>query len=335
MSRSTVRFSLSLFSFFVGLAASPTRAEVILGPSQFGTNFNLYLRFNGGFPANPATTVNNPNFYQPTLDLSGVGWRLPGVGGVFQSAWSVTMIDSTHFVGAYHVPVTGNMSIGDSINFLPQGSSTVISRTIANLQNVPNLDNSTSDVLLGTLSSPVPANVAKYAIAATAPIQTPMFLYGRQSEVGRNNVSGTQSGIPFQVDSNPAHNEVLDALLYDYDQPGATGATSPDGLPSTVGNDEAYLNAGDSGGPSFILSGSLLQLVGTHAGVASYEDIGGTKPAGAQDDVSYSLDSYLPDYASTIASMIAVPEPSSLALLGFGVCGMAGYLRSRRRRAAS
>jgi hypothetical protein len=161
-----------------------------------------------------------------------------------------------------------------------------------------------------------------------------MFVYGRQSEVGRNNVSGTQSGIPFQVDSNPAHNEVLDALLYDYDQPGATGATSPDGLPSTVGNDEAYLNAGDSGGPSFILVGGQLQLVGTHAAFASYEDIGSTKPSGAQDDVSYSLDSYLPDYSATIAAM--VPEPSSLALAAFAGGGVVtGYWRSRRRRSTS
>jgi hypothetical protein len=314
---------------------SAGRGEVILGPSQAGGNFNTYLRFNAGYPDNPANTTNNPIFYQPTLDLSGVGWRLPGIFGAGGgSAWSVAMIDSTHFVGAYHVPVTGNMFVGDTINFLPAGSTTVIGRTIANLQNVPNADNSKSDVLLGTLSTPVPSNVAKYSIASAA--FSEMFVYGRQSEVGRNNFSSTQAGIPFQIDSNPAHNEVLDALLYDYDQPGASGASSPDGQPSTVGNDEAYLNAGDSGGPSFTLVGGQLRLVGTHAAFATYEDIGGSKPAGAQDDVSYSLDSYLPDYAATIAAMIAVPEPSSLAfgLLAAGG-GVAGYLRRWGRRAAS
>jgi hypothetical protein len=329
IARSTV-LAASLFAF-----SSTVRAEVILGPSQFGGNFNNYLRFSGGFPDNPANTTANPSFYQPTLDLSGVGWRLPGIFGAGGgSAWSVAMIDSTHFLGAFHVPVTGNMFVGDTINFLPSGSSTVISRTISNLQNVPNADNSTSDVLLGTLSSPVPANVAKYPIAAAPALQTAMFVYGRQSEVGRNNFSSTQSGIPFQVDGNPAHNEVLDALLYDYDQPGATSATSPDGQPSTVGNDEAYLNAGDSGGPSFIVVGGQLQLIGTHAAVASYEDIGSTKPTGAQDDVSYSLDSYLPDYAARIASM--VPEPSSLGLAAFAAGGaVTGYWRSRRRRTES
>jgi len=332
MSRSALRAVLSLIACLVGIVPVPVRGEVILATSQFGANINPYLRLAGGFPDNPASTTSNPTFYQPGLDLSGVGWKVPGVfgpGGA--SAWSVTMIDSTHFVGAYHTVVNGNVNIGDIINFLPQGSSTVVGRTIANLQNVPNPDNSKSDVLLGTLSAPVPAGVAAYAIAPIAAVGTPMFVYGRQSEVGRNNVSGTQAGIPFQVNGNPTDNEVLNALLFDYDQPGATGPTSPDGLPSTVGNDEAYLNAGDSGGPSFILAGSVLQLVGTHAGFATYADIGSTLPAGAQDDVSFSLDSNLPAYASTIATMIAVPEPSSLALAAIAVGG-AGYLRARHRR---
>ena len=334
MSRSAVRQTVSMVICLVATPAPLVRAEVILGPSQFGANINPYLRFTGGFPDNPASTTNNPGFYQPGLDLSGVGWKVPGIfgpGGA--SAWSVTMIDTTHFVGAFHAVVNGNINLGDTINFLPQGSSTVVSRTIANLQNVPNPDNSKSDVLLGTLSAPVPAGVATYAIAPAAVVSAPMFVYGRQSEVGRNNVSGTQAGIVFQVNGNPADNEVLNALLFDYDQPGATGPTSPDGLPSTVGNDEAYLAPGDSGGPSFVLAGSVLQLVGTHAGFATYANIGSTLPPGAQDDVSFSLDSNLPAYSSTIAAMIAVPEPSSLALAAAAAAGVGGsYVRSRRRR---
>ncbi|HEX4589025.1 MAG TPA: hypothetical protein VH120_03790 [Gemmataceae bacterium] len=319
-------------TMFLGSAGHQlARAEVILGPSQFGADINPYLRFAGGYNDTPANTVNNSGFYLPSLDLSGVGWRLPGIFS--SAAWNVAMIDDRHFVGAWHTTVNGVVNVGDTINFRPAGTSSIVTRTIASVQNVPNADGSTSDVLLGTLNTPIPAGsgIAAYPITPAATYPQVIYAYGRQSEVGQNNVSGTQSGISFPIDGNPAHNEVLDALLFDYDQPGATGATSPDGLPSTVGNNEAYLNAGDSGGPSFVLVGGQLQLVGTHAGVTNYAGIGSTKPAGAQDDISFSFDSYLPDYAAAINAIIT-PEPSSLALGLFAAGGaVTGYLRSRRR----
>lgn len=237
------------------------------------------------------------------------------------------MIDDVHFVGAWHVAVAGDINLGDAINFRPAGTSSIVSRTVANLQQVPNPDGSGSDVLLGTLNAPFApgSGVAAYAITPTASYPQALFVYGRQSEVGRNNFSSTQNGISF------INNETLNALLFDYDQPNG----NPDGLASTVGNDEAYLNAGDSGGPSFVLVGGQLQLIGTHAAVASYEDIGMTPPPGVADDVSFSLDSYLPGYSSQIAALIAVPEPTSLALTAFAAGGaIIGFVRSRRRPTA-
>jgi hypothetical protein len=326
MGRFAASFTAIVWLFFGGAGVRQCRAEVILGPSQFGADPSPYFRFTGGLPIDPTATVNNPSFYLPTFDLSGVGWRLPGVTGSL--AWNVAMIDSTHFVGAWHVAVGGDMNVGDTINFRPAGTSSIVTGTIAKLQNVPNPDNSTSDVLLGTLSAPVPPGVATYPIAAAAVPQAVMYIYGRQSEVGQNNVSFTQSGISFPIDSNPAHNEVLNGLLYDYDQPNG----NPDGLPSTVGNNEAYLNTGDSGGPSFVMIGGQLLLVGTHAAVASYEDVGLTVPPGVADDVAYSLDSNLPAYSAEIAALIAVPEPSSVVLGLFAATAAAGgCIRSRRR----
>ncbi|HEX4592111.1 MAG TPA: PEP-CTERM sorting domain-containing protein [Gemmataceae bacterium] len=329
------RFALRLWTAVVYIsaalvAASPVRAEVILGPSQFGASGTPYFRF-GSFPDDPTQTQNNPSFYLSNLDFSGVGWRLPGIFST--AAYSVTMIDDIHFLGAWHVHVGNFMNVGDTINFRPAGSTnTLLQRTVANVQNVPNPDGSTSDVLLGTLNVAFApgSGIAAYPITPAAVTQQEMYIYGRQSEVGRNNVSGTQAGINFPIDGNPAHNETLNAVLYDYDQPGATGLTSPDGLPSTVGNDEAYLNGGDSGGPSFVLTGGQLQIIGTHAAVTDYAGVGLTKPAGAQDDVSFSLDSNLPAYSATIAAM--VPEPSTTALSLFAAGGaLASYVRSRRR----
>src|SRR4051794_6106060 len=70
-----------------GLVAPPAaRAEVILGPSQLGTDINPYLRFAGGFPTTASSTQNNPTFYLQNLDFSGVGWRLPGIFG--SAAWN-------------------------------------------------------------------------------------------------------------------------------------------------------------------------------------------------------------------------------------------------------
>src|SRR4051812_5560194 len=334
MCRSRFPCCVAACLFAAGIC-SVARAEVILGPSQLATDPTPYFRFTGGFPAPPSNTVNNPSFYLSTLNFSGVGWRLPGVAG--NLAWNVAMIDNIHFVGAWHVVVTGNMSTGDTVNFRPAGSSTaIVTRTIANLQNVPNPDSSTSDVLLGTLSQPLlPADgVASYPITAAPVIQQVMYVYGRQSEVGQNNVSGTQPNIPFPIDGNPAHDEVLNGLLYDYDQP-TTNINpligNPDGLPSTVGNNEAHVEAGDSGGPSFVLIGGQLQLIGTHAGQSFYSPAA----TGVLDQTNFSVDSNLPAYSAQIALMV-VPEPGSLALGIMTAAGtIGGYFRSRRRKAGA
>lgn len=147
------RFRISLVAAvacLISTCAQQCRAEVILGPSQLGADATPYFRFTGGFQVPPSSTINNSSFYLPSLDLSGVGWKLPGVAGSL--AWNVAMIDNVHFVGAWHVAVTGNMSVGDTINFRPAGTSSIVTATVANLQNVPNPDSSTSDVLLGTLA---------------------------------------------------------------------------------------------------------------------------------------------------------------------------------------
>jgi hypothetical protein len=322
MPLATRRWAIALLLLF-GLGGSHVvRAEVILGPSQLGTDPAPYFRFTGGYPDFATNTVNNPSFYQPTLDLSGVGWVLPGIlGPGGGTAWNVTMIDSTHFLSAWHVTVAGDTPVGATVNFRPAGSSSIVTGTIASLQNVPNPDGSLSDVSLGTLSSPLPASIAAYPLALASPAQQVMYVYGRESEVGRSNITFTQAGLPLGV-----NNETLDALIYQFVQPNG----NPFGPPSTVGNDEAYLNGGDSGGPSFVMVGNQLELIGIHAAVGSYEDAGMTPPPGVAVDVAFSVDSNLPDYAAQIA-LLVVPEPSSFALLGVTVVGAAtGYWRRRR-----
>jgi PEP-CTERM motif len=330
MSKTAHRWAIA-WLLLLGWGGSPVaRAEVILGPSQFGTDMTPYYRFTGGYPDVATSTVNNPSFYQPSLDLSGVGWVLPGIAGPGGgTAWNVTMIDSTHFISAWHVTLAGDTPVGATVNFRPAGTSSIVTRTIASLQNVPNLDGSLSDVSLGTLSSPIPSGVASYPIAATAPSQAVMDVYGRSSEVGRSNVSFTQSGVGF------VNNETLDALIYQFVQPNG----NPFGFPNTVGNDECYLIGGDSGSPSFLPIGNQLALVGVHAAVATYEDFGLTYPPSAAVDIAASVDSNVPDYIAQLLALgvnvTVVPEPSSMALLSMTAAGAAiGYWRRRRLVAA-
>jgi hypothetical protein len=298
-------------------AFTPTgRAEVILGYDPA-----VYNRFTGGYPDPPSTPTNNPTFYLFSLDFSGVGWKLPG--SATGTAWNVTMIDDRHFIGAWHT--VGSINVNDTLSFRPAGSTTTITRTIANLQQVPNADNSPSDVLLGTLNTPfLPGDrIAAYQIAPGATSQQVIYSYGRESAVGRNNVSDR---ILASVGTG-----TTSAFRYDYDQPNS----NPDGFPSTVGPDESHLQGGDSGGPTFVLaSGNQLQLLGAHMFLESYGDMGEPPlPPGVTDPAEYSGDSYLPAYAGQIAALIGVPEPSSLALVALSAAGATvGWWRARRHR---
>src|SRR5437016_3336470 len=104
MSRFIPLLGAVLISPLVGLGGvQSARGEVVLGPAPVGTIPSYYDRFSGGFPDNPASTTNNPTFYLSSLDLSGVGWRLPGIFGPGGgAAWNVAMIDNIHFIGAWH-----------------------------------------------------------------------------------------------------------------------------------------------------------------------------------------------------------------------------------------
>lgn len=320
-------FSLGIIA--AAIATNPCRAEVILGPAPTGTISSYYNRFAGGFPDTPSTTVNNPTFYQPTLDLSGVGWKLPGFFGAGGgNAWSVAMIDDRHFIGAWHtannpIPAERALNVGDTLNFRPFGTSSLMSRTISNLQQVFNASNQPTDLMLGTLSTPfLPTDgIRAYTIPSTVTPQQELYIYGRESRLGRNNVSQL-------ITANVGSGDTV-CLIYDYDQPGG----NPDGQPSTVGPDEAHTEPGDSGSPLFVLIGGQLQLVGTHSGIGSYQDFGLQNPPGVTDLIAYSLDVYVPFYSAQIAALIAVPEPSSFALIT--IVGIGAAIRYRRGRRQS
>jgi hypothetical protein len=338
MSRRSTPYWTAAVLLLATTGSRAVRGEVILGPSQNGTDATPYFRFSGGYPADPTTTVNNPTFNQSALDFSGVGWRLPGI--IPGTAWNVTMIDSTHFISNWHLHTTNVLNVGDTINFRPAGTSSIVTRTVTNLQQVSNLgfaaqgvpDGSPSDVLLGTLDSAVGPGIAAYPIASavTASVGQTVLMYGRESAVGRNNISPNGPGSPSPLIGATVGTGTTIAFRMDYDQPNS----NPDGISSLLGNDEAHFNAGDSGGPTFAVVGGQLQLVGGNMFVQSYGDVGEPPlPPGVADATEYSGSTYLPAYVVQINALIAVPEPSGLAFATAAVAGAFGCVRARRRRA--
>ena len=119
-------------------------------------------------------------------------------------------------------------------------------------------------------------------------------MYKRNFRVGRNELDG------FYDDVALTATNITDTITFDDDR----------GTGQSLGADEAYLQSGDSGGPTFITVGSDLVLTSIHLGI----------------DGTRSYDSFLPNYIAEISAIVEaggesltlispVPEPSTAVLL--------------------
>ncbi len=291
------------------LAAGTARGEVILGYDPARHN-----RFQGGtFPGN--SPVPNPTFYLGSYDFSGVGW----VPATATEAYGISMVSPLHFLTATHI----GFPVGTTVTFRdPTGA--ILTRTMASVQQI-----SGSDLTLGRLNAPLPSTVANYPVVLDNQpllVGAELFNYGKQARVGRNNVSG------YLVDNVGTGPTTF--FSYDYDP-----NQDFDGRPG-YNPDEFLAEFLDSGSPSFIrLSGTGMALLGTHTAVLQRSQTDPT-PIG-------TIDAYVPAYASAIEAamapdgyhlqLVAVPEPTALALLGAVAVGAAGrrWLRRRRRGEAA
>jgi len=248
--------------------------------------------------------ANDPAFIGNDYDWSGVAYN---------GDWA-TRISDTYYVTAWHARASGTLTFYEDNN--PLGNTVTV--------NAPSLTRiSNTDIAIGRFSSSPGPTIAIYGIADEFTTQATFasssyydmeaFVVGlnntgtgtTQFRVGRNELDGFYDDV---VLVPPAAN-VTDMITYDRDTPG-------------LGADEAYLQSGDSGGPTFITIGSELVLIGIHAGT----------------DPTLSADSFLTNYITEISAIVEaggesltlispVPEPSSSLLIALGA-----VILSLRRR---
>lgn len=231
--------------------------------------------------------------------------------GVGRNDYWATMVSDHYFLSANHYHASVGSNVKFSLTNDPNGAYEI--RTIASGMRIAG-----SDLWLGKLSEPVSANVAKYSILSLAQESSyddlALYTYGLSDKspvrLGRNNVD------PGRIQNAMVDGVTGRVFLYDYDKVGGQGA------------DESYLQGGDSGGPSFVVSGGQPTLVGIHWFTWDDET--------ASPKIIGSGDTFVPHYVAAInqamvgEQLTLVPEPSMLVLLCVGTIGLlAGTLRRR------
>jgi len=249
----------------------------------------------------------------PAFIGSGYDWS----GIAYNGDWA-TRISDTYYVTAWHARATGSLTFYEDND--PLGNT--VTRTSSSLTRI-----GTTDIAIGRFSSSPGATIAIYGIADELTTQATFAsssYYDMEAFVVGLNGTGGSTTTNFRVGRNeldgfyddvvlvpPAAN-VTDAITYDDDR----------GTGLSLGADEAYLQSGDSGGPTFITVGSELVLTSIHLGI----------------DGTRSYDSFLSNYITEISAIVEaggesltlispVPEPSSSLLIALGA-----VILSLRRR---
>jgi hypothetical protein len=181
-----------------------------------------------------------------------------------------------------------------------------------------------SDLWLGKLETPVSSNVTKYPILELPNLSDYddriIYTYGLSVEQDHETATTVRLGRN-NIDPGAYYSQTVEGTsgicyLFDYDTTGGQG------------NNESYIHAGDSGGPSFTVVDGIPTLVGAHWFSATLTN--GTLVSG---------DTFIPYYIDNInAAMfgsgeslqVLVPEPGAMMLLASGM--LACFLWSFRRR---
>lgn len=204
------------------------------------------------------------NFVGASYDFSGVGLSSSG-------NWATLVTDNSFLSSAHRHPVPGETVTFWATNDLAGASYTY---TVKGGTRI-----GMSDLWLGWFDSTVTVNssIIRYQVPVLVArkdfIGLELYNYGKPHRVGRNVLDKI---VPAQIG-----NTIGVTALYDYDNKD---------VPS-VGGDETWLKAGDSGAPSFAVLNSRLVFIGTHWAVSH-------NPFG-------SIDTFIPVYVDHINRVLS------------------------------
>lgn len=263
-------------------------------------------------PAKHDRFTNSPNFIGREYNWSGVGQT--------NGTWG-TLISPSFVITATHL----SAAVNSTIRFHPTNDpNTFIERTIVQNIGIPQTGtNLPSDLTLSRLSAPA-TGISFFPILdlpnSSSYINQQLFVFGlsnRADQLSNARLGRNQFDRILPLFSHPNLGPVSnDAFIYDFDNPGGVGA------------DEAMVQSGDSGAPSFIIGPTGPALVGLHW----FQFAAGFSPglaAGSGDTFVSSFVDELnaamaltgsPERVMTVTSVASVPEPSALLLVAAGIC---------------
>ena len=202
-----------------------------------------------GIAGDHALSSSHDRFYAGS-DRAFVGepYDWSGVGRASNGAW-VTMISATHFVSANHY----HPNAGDTVTFF-EGNS-IVGQSHSYTVDAFGFDTSyggqSSDLWLGRLTAPLDPKhrIARYPVLALggddAFLDAFILAYGAPHRVGTSRIGAVVDD--FEIGRTRT-------MRFWFHAEEGTG----------TGPGDCHLIGGDSGGPSFVLVGGRLALVGVH-----------------------------------------------------------------------
>lgn len=188
----------------------------------------------------PAVPVWNDAAWFGSRTYAGVGWWAQN------TKYQLALVTPEHYLCASHA----RPSVGATIRFL-NGDGLLVERTVQSVTMIPGPNGGSTDVSLARLSAPVGPKIDFFPYLNLAEESaypgTELVVFGWDAKVGRGVFKGFVDG---------SVGGLGETRLFSFD------------FWELLGNaDDMYLEAGDSGSPSFALASGRPALVGMHAAV--------------------------------------------------------------------
>jgi len=240
---------------------------------------------------------------------SGVGNTGAGISAG-TGTWATLISDNFALSAAHQSPTAGQ-----TVTFYPGNTLTgAKTATVAQVYGTTT-GGLPGDLRLIRFFSAVDASITRYPVLLKPTVDDyvdqPIYVYGNAHRVGRNVIDGVAN----LVDNLVTPTQRTTVSIFDYHTTQGVGA------------DETYLQAGDSGAPSFATVNGALALVGIHSAISS----------NTISDGVMSFDSFVPAYINQLNAHMSpfvqsvttvVPEPGLLTLIPV----VFGLLMRRRKR---